>query len=1117
MQETMACRQSSISHFSNRWDGKSFWSPALGKQGGVAILVSKNSNLEVLSWRRDSNGRVLSLLIKSENNLINLVNIYAPVVLSDRKEFFDSLHDFFFSGSNLVIGGDFNCYDSPLDKLGGNINLQKELSDFKSDFHLIDIWRKKHPKERHFTWFNFDFKIACRLDKFLVSKNVSDNTSVCNIFPCVFSDHDFVSLCFNLSSFRARGPGVWKFNNSLLQDLSFQDVIRKSIDDHIRFQHAFFNIKEWWDFLKRSLKEQSIAFAKQKRAEISRERVFLTNKLITLKRRLVNENVQQKIIEYETKLKALIEKETAGAKVRSRAQFIEEGEKPTSFFFRLERIRDQKHAVTSILNKDGKEVNTQREIEQAHVDFYSNLYADSEINDTAQHSLLAGIPRVLLPVDSDCCEGEIALHEATRAIKDLRLNKVPGPDGLTVEFYKCFWDVLGPKLVDVVNTCFGDEELTESMKNSVTRILFKKGDRKDLKNWRPISLLNVDYKIASKVLSSRLSKVLETIIDPDQTCSIPGRTISSNLHALRDILDYIERTDETGILISLDQEKAFDRVNRTFLQNLFEKYSFGSDFRKWIRTLYKDANMRVIVNEFLTDRVELRRGVRQGDSLSPLLYVLCVETLACQIRNNPDIEGFLLPGAKGLQYKVGQCADDTTSFVKNYRSLLFLFSAVKIYELGSGAKLNLSKTEAMWLGAWKSRDDQPLGLTWVKKMKILGVIFGSGVEQDNWLPKLKKLEAHLNLWKRRSLSLVGRALLVNALGLSKLNYLATVLIVPNWVKQKVNSLIWPFLWRKKFEPVSRQTCFCLKSKGGLGIVNFIKKSYALKISSVVKAVQDTDTKCFYLLRYFLGGRLAGLRGEWKFLRDNISPSALSLTSFYDQVFSKLCKIRDLCSNWETVSFSSKNVYSILLSEHSSSPLLPYVWQSRIVPNLSLTTLWQNIRDGLTENYKCDLSWLISLRAVTVRDTLRTWGYLASDQCFSCPRRETIDHCFLHCPRVKRVWSFFNTFLSRFLKSVFIPNVVYVFFFMWEAIDAKHHRILLFLVKTILYAVWRFRSRAAFRNLHDDSAGIINYIKKEINFRLQADFLILKESKFKSIWCASPLCRLVDNKPVVSFN
>ena len=243
----------------------------------------------------------------------------------------------------------------------------------------------------------------------------------------------------------------------------------------------------------------------------------------------------------------------------------------------------------------------------------------------------------------------------------------------------------------------------------------------------------------------------------------------------------------------------------------------------------------------------------------------------------------------------------------------------------------------MWLGAWKSRDDQPLGLTWVMKMKILGIIFGKNVEQDNWLPKLKKLESHLNLWKRRSLSLVGRALLVNALGLSKLNYLATVLHVPDWVKYKVNSLIWPFLWRKKFEPVARQTCFCPKSKGGLAIVNFVKKSHALKISSVVKAAQDNDTKCFYLLKYFLERRLAGLRGEWKFLRDNVFPSALSLTSFYDQVFSKLFKVRDLCSNWVTFSFLLK----IFIQSYKAN-ILPHrsylVWQSQIAPNLSLTTL-----------------------------------------------------------------------------------------------------------------------------------------------------------------------------------
>ena len=106
--------------------------------------------------------------------------------------------------------------------------------------------------------------------------------------------------------------------------------------------------------------------------------------------------------------------------------------------------------------------------------------------------------------------------------------------------------------------------MCDSMKVSHTRVVFKKGDVKSLKNWRPISLLNVDYKICSKALSLRLAKVLQFIVSSDQTCSVPGRKISSNLHVLRDILDYIDRTNEPGILLSLDQEKAFDRVNRVF-------------------------------------------------------------------------------------------------------------------------------------------------------------------------------------------------------------------------------------------------------------------------------------------------------------------------------------------------------------------------------------------------------------------------------------------------------------------------------------------------------------------------------------------------------------------------
>ena len=159
--------------------------------------------------------------------------------------------------------------------------------------------------------------------------------------------------------------------------------------------------------------------------------------------------------------------------------------------------------------------------------------------------------------------------------------------------------------------------------------------------------------------------------------------------------------------------------------------------------------------------------MRQGDPLSPLLYILCVETLACLVRNCPEIRGFLLPGAKGLQAKVRVYTDDTTAILKDYHSLAGLVDLISIYEMGSVAKLNRSKTEAMWLGAWKCRTDEPVGLTWVRKMKILGVVFGTvTTEQDNRQPKLNKLEKSLNLWKSRSLSFVGKSMIVNVLGLS---------------------------------------------------------------------------------------------------------------------------------------------------------------------------------------------------------------------------------------------------------------------------------------------------------------------------------------------------------------
>lgn len=189
-------------------------------------------------------------------------------------------------------------------------------------------------------------------------------------------------------------------------------------------------------------------------------------------------------------------------KVRSRAQWVEDGEKPSRYVFKLERECVEKNCFSSILDHNDNEVFTREEIEAAHVSFYANLFSPEAIDLECKQSLLNEISTVLSEPDHDICEGVLSLAEITASIKSLNLNKAPGPDGLTVEFHNKFWDIISPHILEVFNSCFAEGELSDSMKASATRLIYKKrGDIKNLKNWRPISLLNVDYKICSKAIT----------------------------------------------------------------------------------------------------------------------------------------------------------------------------------------------------------------------------------------------------------------------------------------------------------------------------------------------------------------------------------------------------------------------------------------------------------------------------------------------------------------------------------------------------------------------------------------------------------------------------------------
>lgn len=194
--------------------------------------------------------------------------------------------------------------------------------------------------------------------------------------------------------------------------------------------------------------------------------------------------------------------------------------------------------------------------------------------------------------------------------------------------------------------------------------------------------------------------------------------------------------------------------------------------------------------------------------------------------------------------------------------------------------MNRTNTVAQWLGAWKDGPDKPLGLSLVKKMKILGIVFGTAnVDQDNWEPRVSKLEKSVSRWQSRSLSLIGKVLILNILGLSKLLFVSSILSPPRWVFDRINKIIWPFLWGLRIETAARKSLISSVTEGGLGLRDFRTQGQASRLALLVRVISERQWKAFYLVKYFCRAQLASIRHNWADLQDNCTPSAVSPRPF----------------------------------------------------------------------------------------------------------------------------------------------------------------------------------------------------------------------------------------------
>lgn len=878
-----------IENFKRSWKGEIYANNGSKRSCGVAILVKEGSVRNIKPIHCDINGRIMILEFEFMKMVFRLINIYAPNVEIDRRDFFKKLKPL--CTGNCIVTGDYNVWCDRLDASScarfRHDSSRKVLLESIAENKLIDLWRAENPNKKEFSRRQIVLgeMRQSRIDLCLVKENIMQYSRNAKYQFTTVSDHAVFSFSLYVGT-RGRGGGIWCLNTSLLKEETYKELIINCVKEKMSEQAVERNVGLWWESVKDKIKQISIKYSKRRHFMRKRKEEELKEK-IAKELEMVESDPRHNLevlLKLQNELHEYEKTECQGAIIRSKAQYAIEGEKCTSFFLSMEKQKQKGNYIEELENAKGELVNDLVGVLETAESFYRNLFKKDVLENECVRKVTEMVKVKISENEKKACDEDITNVEIRDAIANSQLNKSPGSDGLPNEFYKTFVDILAPILLRVYKFMEKEQVVPESMSMGVVTILYKKrGSKLKLENYRPLSLLNTDYKIIAKVLASRMKKVIGGIIASTQTYSVPGRDITDTICTIRDVAHYMQK-NKGGILLSLDLNKAFDRVDHHFLFKTMERFGFGERMVSWIELLYRNAKSCVKCNGVLTNTFPLERSVRQGCPLSAILYTISMEPLAALIKGDTRIRGIDIPGG-GLSV-IHQYADDTTITVRDNRSVKMVMEHLDIYGKAAGAKINVDKSEIMYMGNTNERVCEIPFKVAEGSVKILGIDIGKN-EKDardmTWTGVINKLKQTLNFWKQRGLRLRGKVIVVNALIMSKLVYIIGALDMPEWVHNEVNRAVSDFIWGGKGVKIAHSTLTAKYKEGGLQLVDLKLKVKAIRLKVIVKYLRDCVN---YGWKYFFKDHVncIGRCGEHSLMMGFKKSMYEHVPYFYQEVF-----------------------------------------------------------------------------------------------------------------------------------------------------------------------------------------------------------------------------------------
>jgi exonuclease III len=623
------------------WRNDFVLSPGQSNSRGVLTLFNNNLFERILYKYGDPNGRATWLAGTYNGTNELFVSIYAPNN-GVNKDYYVALFkevqriNLLYNIDNTYVLGDFNIN---LDKSTGTRNSRRITEAAKKEIKRLKLEiasDKYNPLINVPTWQHGN-KVST-IDYVLLSKHLSKMVEKASIIWGVDkSDHAAIEVVLDLNI--CKGPGMFRPDTAFLEVPELVDTFRNDLLTMFEQMPSNWDPHMKLEFVKLSARTL-LGVASKKHVNKLNADLNLTrqemNKIMVLKNSLLCGNasgskfdlkdVNTDLEKIKLQLDGLLSQRSKYLATRARTRWLELGEKSNKYFLNIIHRNSYKSYIKELYDPDNQIFVSEDEDKLSVVyKFYSELYAGNAVKPSDAYLKSFSAPTINHE-ESGIIDRAICNSELVAVLKKCG-NTASGPDGIGYNVLKIIWDIYNPYLIESWNYGLRTGELAPSHREAVICLLEKKGkDRRYVNNLRPISLSNCDIKIISKAITARFKTILPRIIHPMQAAYIAGRQVHDNLRLINIVKEYRHQIEGKPVLIGLDAKKAFDSVSHSFIEDTLIKYGFSCEFRHLFKTMYNNVNSRVLINGFLSKPFRLERSVKQGDSLSCVLFDLCIDT-----------------------------------------------------------------------------------------------------------------------------------------------------------------------------------------------------------------------------------------------------------------------------------------------------------------------------------------------------------------------------------------------------------------------------------------------------------------------------------------------------------